>query len=217
MGPHNHTVGSQAEGRSLCGDAGLLECPWYTRPRDNNHSDVAGRLDDWGTHDLELRMWGLLGRDHLDNHGDQRRVGHLSCLSHPGGSPSSGHPELVGHHIACWGTGSARRGPSVGWVVAPTHRALERRQMGAQAWAGIARGPCGLKWMGAKLPSAPGRHSPYGEGPPGRDKDCLWKATEDGHILRVEAGWSNVEHLQSCLRPSRDVVAVDERRGSELV
>ena len=160
---HDHGMDNQVEGRSLRGDAGLLECLWYTRHRDNNHGDVAGRLGDRGTCDLKLHMRGLLGRDHLDNRSDHRRVEHLSRLTRPSGSPLSGHLESVGHHIACRDTRSTRRGPSVGWVVDPTHRALGRCQRGAQARAGIARGPCSLRWMGAELPSAPVRHSLYGE------------------------------------------------------
>ena len=91
------------------------------------------RLGDRDTHDPELRMQRLLVRDHLDNRSDHRRGGHLSGLTRPGGSPSSDHPESVNHHIACLDTGSARRGPSMGWVVDPTRRVLERRQMGARA------------------------------------------------------------------------------------
>ena len=56
-------------------------------------------------------------RDHLDNRSDHRRGGHLSGQTRPGGSPSSDHPESVDHHIAGLDAGSARRGPSVGWVV----------------------------------------------------------------------------------------------------
>ena len=89
--------------------------------------------------------------------------------------------------------------------------------MGAQARAGIVGGPCDPKWMGAGLPSAPRWHSPYGEDPPARYMGRLWKVTGDGHVLRIEASWSKAEHLQSCLGPSRDVVAMVERRGSELV
>ena len=132
-GPHDHSVDNLMEGRSLRGDVGLLERRWYTRHRDNNHGDVVDRLGDRGTHDLELRRRGLLVHDHLDNHSDHRRGGHLSGLTRPCGSPSSGYPELVGHHSACLDTGSACRGPSMGWVVNPTRRALRRRQMGAQA------------------------------------------------------------------------------------
>ena len=170
MGPHDHSVNNPVEGLSLRGDAGLLERLWYTRHRDNNHEDVVGRLGDRGTRDPALRMRGLLVRDHLDNRSDHRRVGQLSGLTHPSGSPSRDHRESVGHHIACWDIGSARRGPSVGWVVDPTRRALRRRQRGAQARAGVAGGPCGPKWMGAGLPSALVRHSPYDEDPLGRDK-----------------------------------------------
>ena len=189
MGPHDHSVDNQVGGRSLCGNAGVLQRSWYTRPRDNNHSDVAGRLADRGTRDPELRRWGLLGRDHLENRDDHRRVGHLSGLSRPGSSPSTGHPESVGYHIACRGTGPARRGPSLGWVIDPTHRVLGRHQRGDHTRAGIARGPCSPKWMGAELPSAPVRHSPYGEVPRGRYKVHLGKAIGDGHVLCVEAGW----------------------------
>ena len=189
MGPHDHSVDNQVKGHSLRGDAGLLERLWYTRHRDNNHGDVAGRLGYRGTHDPELRMRGLLAHGHHDNRSDHRRVGHLSGLTRPSGSPSSAHPELVGHHIAYRDTGPARRDPFVGWVVDQTHHALGRRQRGAQARVGVAGGPCSLKWMGAKLPSAPIRHSPHGEDPLGRDKVRLWKAIGDGHVLRVEAGW----------------------------
>ena len=126
--------------------------------------------------------------DHLDNRSDHRRGGHLSGLTRPGGSPSSDHPESVDHHIACLDTGSARRGPSVGWVVDPTCRALGRRQMGAWARAGVAGGPCGPKRVGARLPSALVRHSPYGEDLPRRGKVRLRKAIGDGHVLRVDAG-----------------------------
>ena len=142
VGPHNHSVDSQVGGRSLHVNAGLLERPWYTRPRNSNHGDVAGVLGDKGTHDLELQMRGLLGRDHLDNCGDHHSGRQLSCRSRRGSSPSSSCPESVDHHIACQGTGSARRGPSVGWVVAPTHSVLRRHLMGTQAWAGIEGGPC---------------------------------------------------------------------------
>ena len=133
MGPLDHSVDNPVEGRSLRGDAVLLEHRWYARHRDNNHGDVVDRLGDRGTRDLELRMWGLLVRDHLDNRSDHRRGMHLSSLTCPGGSPSSGHSESVGHHIACRDTGSARRGLHVGWVVDLTRHALGRRQRGAQA------------------------------------------------------------------------------------
>ena len=134
-------------------------------------------------------MRRLLVRDHLDNHSDHRRGGHLSGLTRPGGSPSSDHPESVDHHIACLDAGSARRGPSVGWVVDPTHRALEHRPWGAQAQAGVAVGPGGPKWMGSGLPSALVRRSPCGEDLPWVGKDRLRKAIEVGHVPRVEAGW----------------------------
>ena len=147
------------------------------------------RLGDRDTHDPELRMRGLLVRDHLDNRSDHRRGGHLSCLTCPGGSPLSDHPESVDHHIARLDTGSARRGPSVGWVVDPTRRALGRRQMGARARAGVVGGPCGPKWVGAELPSALVWYSPYDEDLPGRGKVRLRKAIGDGHVLRVDAGW----------------------------
>ena len=129
-GPHGHDVDSHAEGRSLRVDTSLLKHPWCTRPCDSTHGDVVGLLSDRGAHDPEFLLQGLLGHDHLDNRGDHHRDAHLSCLSRMGDSPSSSHPELVGHQIACRGTGSPRRGPSVGWAVAPTHRVLGRRQVG---------------------------------------------------------------------------------------
>ena len=164
MGLHGHSVDSQAGGRSLCIDVGLLERLWYSPPRNSNHGDVAGLLGDRGTHDPEVRMRGLLGRDHLDNRDDHRRDGNPLCVSHPVGSPSSSLPESVGHHIVCRGMRSARRGPSVGLVVTPL---LGCHLMDAQARVGITGGPCGQKWMGAGLPSAPERHSPYDEDPLG--------------------------------------------------
>ena len=56
---------------------------------------------------------GPRGCGHLDNRGDHRRDGHLSCLSHPGSSLSSSRPELVDHHVAYQGTRSAHQDPSV--------------------------------------------------------------------------------------------------------
>ena len=82
----------------------------------------------------------------------------------------------------------------MGWVIDPTCRALGRRQMGARARAGVAGGPCGPKWVGAELPSALVRHSPYGDDLPGRGKVCLWKVIRDGHVLRVDAGWWKADH-----------------------
>ena len=154
-----------------------------------------GRLGDRGTRDLELRMRGLQVRGHLDNRSDHHRVGRLSGLTRLGNNPSSGHPKLVGHHIAYRGSGSARRGPSVGWVVDPTRRALGRHQRGARARAGVARGACGPKWVGAELPSALVQHSPYGEDRPGRGKVRQRKAIGDDHVLRVDAGWWKADHL----------------------
>ena len=145
---HDHGGNTPVGGRSLRGDAGLLERWWGTHRRDDNHAGGVDRLGSRDTHDPALRMQRLLVRDHLDNRSAHRRGGHLSGLTCPGGSPSSDHPESVDHHIACLDAGSARRGPSVGWVVDPTHRALERRPWGAQAQAGVAVGPGGPKWMG---------------------------------------------------------------------
>ena len=186
---HDHGGNTPVGGRTLCGDAGLLERWWCTRHHDNNHRGGVDRLGGRDTHDPELRMRRLLVRDHLNNRSDHRRGGHLSCLTRPGGSPSSDHPESVDHHIACLDAGSARRGPSVGWVVDPTHRALGRRPWGAQAQAGVAVGPGGPKWMGSGLPSALVRHSPCGEDLPWIGMVRLRKAIEVGHVLRVEAGW----------------------------
>ena len=186
---HDHSGNTLVGGRNLRGDAGLLESWWCTRHRDNNHGGGVDRLGDRDTHDPELRMRGLLVRDHLDNRSDHRRGVHLSGLTRPGGSPSSDHPESVDHHIACLDTRSALRGSSVGWVVDPTRRALGRRQMGARARAGVAGRPCGPKWVGVELPSALVRHSPYGEDLSGRGKVRLRKAIGDGHVLRVDAGW----------------------------
>ena len=186
---HDHSGNTPVRGRSLRGDAGLLERLWCTRHRDNNHGGGVDRLGDRDTHHTEIHMQGLLVRGHHDNRSDHRRDGHLSDLTRPGGSPSSDHPESIDHHIACLDTGSARRGPSVGWVVDPTRRALGRRQRGARARAGVVGGSCGSKWVGAELPSALLRHSPYGEDLSGRGKVRLWKAIGDGHVLRVDAGW----------------------------
>ena len=61
--------------------------------------------------------------------------------------------------------------------------------MGARALAGVAGGPCGPKWVGAELPSALVRHSPYDEDLPRKGKVRLGKAIGDGHVLRVDAGW----------------------------
>ena len=91
-GSHDHRGGTPVGGRSLHGDAGLLERRWYARHRDNNHGDVVDRLGDRDTHDPELRMRGLLVRDHLDNRSDHHRGGNLSGLTSPGGSPSSDYP-----------------------------------------------------------------------------------------------------------------------------
>ena len=110
---HDHGGNTPVGGRSLRGDAGLLGRWWCTRHRDNNHEGGLDRLGGRDTHDPELRMRRLLVRDHLDNHSDHRRGGHLSGLTRPGGSPSSDHPESVDHHIACLDAGSARRGRSV--------------------------------------------------------------------------------------------------------
>ena len=133
VGLHDQSVDNPVEDRSPRGNAGLLERRWYTHHCDNNHRGVVGLLGDRGTRDPELCTWGLLMRDHLDNHSDHHRGRHLSGLTRPGGSPSSGHLESVGHHIACPDTGSARRGPSVSWVIDPTRRALGRSQRGARA------------------------------------------------------------------------------------
>ena len=38
----------------------------------------------------------------------------------------------------------------------------------------------------------------------------LWKATRGDHVLLVEAGWSRVGHLKSCLGLFIDVVAMVE-------
>ena len=186
---HDHNGDTPVGVRSLRGDVGFLERRWCTRHRDNNHGDGVDRLGNRDTHDPKLRMRGLLVCDHLDNRSDHRRGGHLSGLTRPGGSPSSDHPESVGHHIACWDTGSVRRGRSVGLVVDPTRRALGHRQMGPRARAGVAGGPCGPKRVGAVLPSALVRHSPYGEDLPRRGKVRLRKAIGDGHVLRVDARW----------------------------
>ena len=186
---HDHSGNTLVGGRSLRGDAGLLERRWCTRHRDNNHGSGVDRLGDRDNHDPELRMRGLLVRDHLDNRSDHHRGGHLSGLTRPGGSPSSDHPESVDHHIACLDTGSARRDPSVGWVIDQPRRALGRRQMGARARAGVAGGPCGPKRVGAGLPSALVRHSPYGEDLSRRGKVRLRKAIGVGHVLCVDAGW----------------------------
>ena len=186
---HDHSGNTPVGDRSLRGDAGLLERRWCTRHRDKNHGGGVDRLGDRDTHDPELRMRGLLVHDHLDNRSDHHRDGHLSSLTRPGGSPSSDHPESVDHHIACLDTGSARRGPSVGWVVDPIRRALGHRQMGARARTGVAGGPYGPKWVGAELPSALVQHSPYGGDLPRRGKVRLRKAIRDGHVLRVDAGW----------------------------
>ena len=186
---HGHGGNTPVGGCSLCGDVGLLNRQWCTRLRDNNHGGGVDRLGDRDTHDPDLRMRGLLVRDHLDNLSDHGRGGHLSGLTRPGGSPSSDYPESVDRHIACLDTGFARRGPSVGWVVDPTRQVLGRHQMGARARAGVAGGPCGPKWVGAELPSALVRHSPYGEDLLRKGKVRLRKAIGDDHIPRVDAGW----------------------------
>ena len=191
---HDHSGNTPVGGRSLRGDVGLLERRWCTHHRDNNHGGGVDRLGDRDIHDPELRMRGLLVRDHLDNRSDHLRGVHLSGLTRPGGSPLSDHLESVDHHFACLDTGSTRRGPFVDWVVDPTRRALRRRQRGAQARAGVAGGPCGPKWVGAELPSALVRHSSYGEDMPGRGKVHLWKAIGGGHVLLVDAGWWKADH-----------------------
>ena len=123
MGPQGPSEGSQAR-VVVSRRFGSPREPWCIHHRNSGHGDGAGLLDDWGTHDPELCMRGFLERDHHDTHGDCRCDGHLSCMCHLGGSPLSSRPELVDHQITCQGMGSARRDPSVGWVITPTHRVL---------------------------------------------------------------------------------------------
>ena len=145
---HDRGGNTLVGGRSLCGDAGLLERRWCTRHRDNNHGGGVDRFGDRDTHDPELRMRGLLVSDHLDNRSNHRRGGHLSGLTRPGGSPSSDHPESIDRHIACLDTGSARRGPSVGLVVDPTRTSPDGRS-----------GPSWCRW-GAVRPEVGGSGTP---------------------------------------------------------
>ena len=114
MGPHNLSEGSQVEGHSLGVDVGHLESPWGTCHRDSSRGDGAGLLGDRGTPNHMLCMRGPWRCGHLDNRDNRRRDRHLSCQSHPGSSPPSSRPQLVGHHVAYQRTGSAHQGPYVG-------------------------------------------------------------------------------------------------------
>ena len=135
VGPHHRGKGGQAGGRSLCVGVGHPESPWDTRRRKGNHSDEAVLLRNRGTHDHVLRMRGPREFDHLDNCGYHFSDEHLLCQGHSGGSPLCSRPKSVGHHVAYRGTGFARKDPSIGWVVAPTHHVLRRRLIGVQVLA----------------------------------------------------------------------------------
>ena len=142
VGPHGRSEGGHVEGCSLHVGVGHLESPWGTRHREGNQGDEVGLCSDRGTPHHMLRMQGLRGCDHLDNRDDRHNDGHLLCLSHPSGSPSSSHPKSISHHVSYRGTGSTRNDPSMGWVIAPTHHVLRRHLKGARALAGVTAGPC---------------------------------------------------------------------------
>ena len=107
MGPHGRSNYSQGRDRSLHVNVGHPEGPWDNRPHSSNHRVEAGLPNSQDTNNQELRTQESQECDLLDHYVGRRDDVHLSCLTHLGDSPSSGH------RVSHWEAGSASMDLSV--------------------------------------------------------------------------------------------------------